>query len=295
MGLIVYPSEDTLWFIDNVDTLLLYMCVLVQTPLALMILLFTLVLLGTCHERVLSYNETQFNRFVFSIAHRLYQFIKTDTTYEVPRFVMFGFVAPVCYTYHLLVFGIVMVVSCVHQVWETLFITSRGPCDDDWMDMNDTDCVMLDIKINPPINAGIAVLAVIILVYTLALKGLMKLTGGKLTSKEIFGAKRVFGLRFVRVMIAVEIQVAVVLTKLTFVFYFISVQLGGISTRNRLDRNGWFAFSLLLDILLFVMLTPWFLFQRLPNEGEEGEQGFSMLKSSKGDTSDEDTIFTKDK
>ena len=261
MGLIVYPSEATLWFIDRMDTYLLYICVLIQTPLALMILLLTLVLSSGC---------TTCRR----------------------RFVIFDFKAPLWYAYHLLVFSIVMAVYCLYQVWETLFIASRGPCEEEWrLSVNDTDCVMMEIKINPAINAVITMLGTILLIYALTLRGLLGLTGGKITCREDVGTRRSKGLRLVRIILAIGIQVTVVLAKLVFVFWFISVQLGWISTRNRLDHNGWFTYSVLLDVLLFVVLTPWFMFQR--NEMEEGAWFSIPLKTMEDNSegSDEEEIL----
>lgn len=290
MGITFHPSATVLDFFEGIETVLFLCLVLVQTPVILVLLyccVCQLRLFKSTNDDDLSYISKTINNMVFNITHSMYQFIKYDDSFEVPRFVMFGFIAPIYYSYHLLVFGIVFMVSFVYQFWESLFISSQTmvPCDGNSTSIIDDNmaplCVSIDIKVRATFNIVLTTSASIVIVYTAALKFLLRFTGGKKTFDRMVNRIKVKPFTRLKFYFAVSVQLFVVfIVKPSFTVYFIVAYFQLLPIDSVFDHEGWFTTGLFVDVIFFVMLTPWFLFEKIDHK----EQGFKPVKTDEEET-----------
>ena len=290
MGIIVQIGPVAQAIFNGVDTALFLTSTLVQIPVMVATLLLIVCQLGVCSDRQQSYNMKRIHNIIFKIAHHVYRFIPVDRSFEIPRFVMFGFVAPIYYSYHLLVFAVIIIVALLYEFWQTLFISSMIPCDHN----NSTDdCVTMNIQLKPAINSTVTILASIVFVYTIGLELILKLSGGKMAYDDLFVTKLRSIKRLIRVILAFSTQLFFIFLKVFFVIYFIIVYFfGDVSNTVFLDHDGLFVTSLFIDVFFFVMLTPWFMFEKLTTEE------FELIKelNEKHDEEDceEETLFTRE-
>ncbi len=288
MGVVIELGLGAQAFFHAVETVLFLTSTLIQMPIIIVVLLLIVCELGVCTDRIQSYNMKRIHNIIFNITHHLYRFIKVDRSFEIPRFVMFSYVAPIYYTYHILVFSIIIAIALMYEFWQTLFISNMAPC----VINNSTSCIAINIQIRPALNSAVTILAAIVFFYTIGLELLLKLSGGKMTYDDLFVPKLKSFRRLFRVILAFSAQLFVVFLKLFFFIYFIIVYFSGnISNTVFLDTDGLFTTSLLIDVLFFVMLTPWWMFDKLTNEE------FQLLKEENEkheEDHDEETIFSRD-
>ena len=239
----------------------------------LVILVLVVKQLHTCaNGEQQPHNVKLINRLFFTVASTVYPFIPADRSFEVPRFVLFGFLAPVYYAYHLLTFGFAILLACVYMFWSALFISSMTPCNID-SGNSTSGCVFIDIRLQAGVDAALLSVSAIILVYSVSLKTLLKLTGGKIAYDDLFTGQRKDCPRLSRIATAIAAQILTVcFLKPSFTLLFVVVYFGGSVTALQnypINRDGWFTLSLAIDVLFFVMLTPWFLFDKIDTSSEQ--------------------------
>lgn len=291
MGIIFNPSVGLLEFFQVVETILFLTLVLVQTPVILVLLYCCVCQLrlfkSADNDSDASYYSKRVNNNVFHLTCSLYQFLHYDDSFEVPRLVIFGFIAPIYYTYHLLVFGIVFFVSCLYQFWESLFISSQStvPCDTD----DTATCVSIDIKVRDTFNIILTTVAAIIIVYTAALKFLLKCTEGKHKLNCLNKGSKVKYSRL-KLYFAITVQLLVVfVVKPVFTIYFILVYFHILPIDSIFDHEGWFTTALFIDVIFYAMLTPWFLFVKESRTSTTTTEGFEPVSTKEDEEKEETT------
>ena len=274
MGIKVTEHSTVLQVFENVEGVLYLTSVLI---LSLVLICFLLLVVApialivqnnACALRKIR----NLNIIVFKITKYIFRFLKVDRSMDVPRFVMFGYRAPVYYTYHLLVVSVMIAAYCLRQFWNITFLSAKVPttCDDTLNVSNDTQCFLLNIKSIQAVTSLISLVAAIVFVYAFLLEILLKFSKGKESCHNLCDKTRKSCLRLLRVIVTLLTQVfTVFVIKGIYIAYFIATDYGQDTSNALFDKSSWFVWSLLVDVLCFVMLTPWFFFEKITEQNAD--------------------------
>ena len=264
-------------FINGFERLLYFFSILVVTPLLVFALLFillpgALIIRNRLDDKKLI-KKTHI--LVFQTTQSVYsRFVKVDRSAKVPRFIIFDYIAPISFTYLILYTGIMIVINMFYMFWAVALssVKEEIPCDNS-SPPNITDCVKLSIDINGGISAATSLFLSIVLVYTLTLKILLKVSGGKQSCQSLTGGDKCSKNLFWRVALTISVQLFFI-----FVAKFVFIAYWGKSNFDPafipFNRANAYTFSLLIDVVCFALLTPWCYFEKI--EPKEEEQATEM-------------------
>ena len=263
MVLRAYPDSDILSFINRIDNILYLISVLVIQPLLVVLLLFVIVPAVYLFKDRQTDRTKQLSIVVFKIVHYIYRFIPVDRTGDVPRFVLYGFLAPVSYNYILLYTTIMVGSNCLYWFWSTAFITTEASCDNNTAGCIEASCntSCVDIEFNGirGFRLAVSLFAAIVFVYAFAFELLLKFSRGKALCQHCGGRKWCF--KMIIVMGAQFLLIFV--AKPYYISNFIAAHFTNDATVEAInERHTSYSTSLILDVLCFVMLTPWWIFEK---------------------------------
>lgn len=276
MGVKVLPEAHVVRVLNDVENVLYLISVIILSPCLILLLLFVIAPISA----IALNNNNIWNKFrrlnivIFKITKYIYRPLSVDKSLVVPRFIIFGFVTPVYYTYHLLAFAILIAVYSLHQFWQITFLSSQqmADCDEDMLlraTTNTTECIVLSVRSIQASTAVVSLIAAIIFVHLFVLEIFLKFSGG-IGSVRLARSKN-GGIRLIRVIITIIVQIIIIIVGRTiFIAYFVTADYGEDTNISLFDRGGWFTMSLLIDDISFVMLTPWFMFERIKKKKTQG-------------------------
>ena len=229
----------------------------------------------------------------FKVAKYIYRPLKKDRTGEVPRFIILGFLTPVYYTYQLLVFALVLAAYVLSVFWSVTFLSSAQTTEctvNRTLETSATQCVVLSLKIIEGVTSSVSMVASVLFLHLFVLEIVLKFSGGKATfDKLLLGNCNVINRkRWLRIAVLVFCQfVWLVGGKVAFFVYYIITDRGRGTSINLFDQQGWFTIALLIDDIGFVMITPWFAFEKIKKKKKGKEQ-----KGREETTGEEEEVVT---
>ncbi len=288
MGIEVLPDAHVVTVLNDVKEVLYFLAVTVASHLLVLLLVLVVLPLSVLASRSRRFwlRLKPINIVAFKVAKYIYRPLKTDRTGEVPRFIILGFLTPVYYTYQLLIFALVMVAYVLYQFWLITFLSSAQIAEctvNRTLETNATQCIVLSLRIIQGLNSSVSLVAAIVFVHLFVLEIVLKFSGGKATFDKLLlgGCKRK---RWLRIAVLVFCQfVWVVGGKVAFFVYFFITDYGRGSSVNLFDQQGWFTIALLIDDIGFVMITPWFAFEKIKKKKGKGERGREETTGSLGE------------
>ena len=209
------------------------------------------------------------NIVAFKVVKYIYRPLKTDYTGGVPRFIIMGYLTPVYYTYQLLGFTLVMVPYVLYSFWTVTFLSSAQTTEctvNRTLEANATQCIVLSLRVIQGASSSVSLVAAIVFVHLFVLEIFLKFSGGKATfDKLLLGDCNIINrMRWVLIAVLMFCQfVWLVGGKFAFFVYFYITDNSKGTSVNLFDEQGWFTISLLIDDIAFVLITPWFTFEKI--------------------------------
>ena len=215
---------------------------------------------------------------ITNIVQKIFFFLKRDDN----RFIVYGYRAPICYTYFLFFMFLVLSVDCMCTFW--IGITSKNDelehlrnNDPDYIHRNcyGDDAVQIDTAINgtcieiqlidgfeaASITFGLSALAISFLTCLL-----LKMTQGNRIRK-----KRTCG-QLCCITSAVILQIVLLVTPRNIILSYAVVFFNGNETDGPFDAKSLFSTIAILDAISLTMLTPWLCFEKVKKPSKETTQ-----------------------
>ena len=288
MGIEVLPDAHVVTVLNDVKEVLYFLAVTVASHLLVLLLVLVVLPLSVLASRSHRFwlRLKPINIVAFKVAKYIYRPLKKDRTGEVPRFIILGFLTPVYYTYQLLVFALVLAAYVLSVFWSVTFLSSAQTTEctvNRTLETSATQCVVLSLKIIEGVTSSVSMVASVLFLHLFVLEIVLKFSGGKATFDKLLlgGCKRK---RWLRIAVLVFCQfVWVVGGKVAFFVYFFITDYGRGSSVNLFDQQGWFTIALLIDDVAFVMITPWFAFEKIKKKKGKEERGREETTGSLGE------------
>ena len=268
-------------FMNGFECVLFYMyfTTLALTPLLIFILLIVFLATVGVFEMCLHKNGKvkAINKFAFWAIHFFFSHI-LDHDKQQLKFVLFGHIAPVGFSYLLLCTSILIIVNMFYRFCSVMLssVEEQIPCDNS-SSLNITDCVDLRVDINKGIIAATSLSVFISVVYGTTLKVLLHFSGGRKFFQSAKSDASCSNPSLWRVIITVCVQIFFIsVAKLVFIAYWATT--GFSPSLNQLTEANAYTVALVIDVICFGMLTPWCYFEVDDSKGEE--QGTEMLVES---------------
>lgn len=297
MGIEVTPRNPELNFFIDFEHALYILSTVIITPL--LVCIYLLVILPLSYiantNRAFFAKIKWLNRGVFKIAKYLFRPLSVDEncTKEIPRFMIHKYSAPVCYTYQLLLFAVMMATYCSWNAWDIALLGAKTDvkCElETELKFNTTECFNLSLRPIQAITAQLALVATIVIFHIFVLEIFLKLSGGKETWDKVWLKPRktidllrvigIFGAQFF----------FVIFLKLVYLFYFSSTGFGRNNDFNIFDRSSWLSLALVIDDITFVMMTPWFLLVKSDSNSSTSAATSTTSKPNQDQGSTDDTV-----
>ena len=209
-------------FINGFERVLFYFTTLALTPLLMLILL--IVFLATVGVYLMCLHDKRkikaINKFAFWVTHFLFSHI-LDHDKQQLKFVLFGHIAPVGFSYLLLCTSILIIVNMFYRFCSVTLssVEEQIPCDNS-SSLNITDCVDLSFDINKGIIAATSLSVFISVVYGTTLKVLLHFSGGRKSFQSAKSDASCANPFLWRVLITVCVQIFFIsVAKLVFIAY----------------------------------------------------------------------------
>ncbi len=291
MGVEVASDAHVVNVLHDVKEVLYFLAITVASHLLVLLLVLVVLPLSVLASRSHRFwlRLKPINIVAFKVAKYIYRPLKTDRTGEVPRFIVMGFLTPVYYTYQLLVFALVMVAYVLYQFWLITFLSSAQTTEctvNRTLETNATQCIVLSLKIIQGVSSSVSLVAAVVFLHLFVLEIFLKFSGGKVTCDKLLlgGCNIINRMRWLRIAVLVFCQfVWVVGGKVAFFVYFFITDYGRGTSVNLFDQQGWFTIALLIDDVAFVMITPWFAFEKIKKKKGKEERGREETTGSLGE------------
>ena len=279
------PEAHVVRVLNDVENVLYLASVITLSPLLILLLLLLVAPVSALawNNDVVRKKLNRLNIIIFKITKYLYRPLSVDKSGDIPRFIIFGYITPIYYTYHLLSFALLIAVYCLHQFWEVTFLSSQQmvDCDEDQIarsTQNSTECIVLSLRTIQASSSVVALVAAIIFVHLFVLEIFLKFSGGKESFRNLANKKNNY-FRLVRIIFTIIVQFFfIVVGRVVYIVYFVAADYGKGTRINLFDRHGWFTISLLIDDISFVMLTPWFLFEKVKKKKKKNTELETEMK-----------------
>ena len=250
---------------------------------AVTLILFIIFVPMFCCCGCMSKKCRRFQEKMANIVQKIFFFLKKDGD----RFIVYGYKAPICYTYFLFFMFFVLSVHCICTFWvgtasNNAELEQLRESDPTYLRRNcyalhDGDAVKLDTAINETcieirlldglqaasLTFGLSAIAVSFLTYTL-----LRMTKGNQIKKKRSCQ------RFCCVVSAVIIQIFLLITPRVIIQFYaayftdldddIDHPLGGV-----IDENSAFSTIAIFDAISLTMLTSWLCFEKIPKKPNE--------------------------
>lgn len=279
MVLIVSPPSILLNSINDIDNILYLLSVIIVQPL-LVVLLVIIIPMVYLFNGCYTDRMARLHVAVYNIVHYIYRVIPVDYTEAVPRFVLYGYLSPIEYSYILLYTSIMVGCNCLYWFWNTAFIITTVSCnitsyitidnsgyisnstiDGGYNSSIDSNCISIEFNGIRGAHSAVSLFAAIVVVYAFALEILLKFTKGKALCTGNGCATRISSYK-----LGIVILVQVVLLFVAKPYYISNIiaanYTNDIAVEAINERHSSYSLSLILDTLCFVMMTPWWLFEK---------------------------------
>ena len=200
-----------------------------------------------------------------NIVQKIFFFLRRDGD----RFIVYGYRAPICYTYFLFFMFLVLSVHCICVFWNELRNSdSHRTCYGDdavQIDRSPVNGTCIEIKLIDGFEAasvtfGLSALAVSFLTYLL-----LKMTKGNRIKK-----KRTCG-QLCCIPSAVILQIVLLIIPRGMMVYY-AINTSDDNVHLLFDVNSIFSTIAICDAISLTMLTPWLCFEKLKKPSKETKQ-----------------------
>ena len=249
-------------FINGFERVLFYFTTLALTPLLMLILLIVFLATVSVYLKCLPEKGkiNAINKFAFHVARFLLSQI-LDHDKEQLKFVLFGRIAPIGFTFVLLCTSILIIANMFYEFFSVMLssVKEQIPCDNS-SSLNITNCVDLRVDINEGIITATSLSVFISVVYGTTVKVLLPCSGGRKSFLSATSNASCSNLSFWRVLITICVQVFFIsVTKLAFIAYWATT--GFSPSLNQLNEANAYTVALVIDVICFGLFTPWCLFE----------------------------------
>ena len=267
-------SEDSgiVHSINGFERVLFYFTTLALTPLLMLILLIVfLASVGVYLKCLPDKGKIKaINKFAFWVTHFLFSHILKNDKQQL-KFVLFGFLAPVGFSYLLVCTSILIIVNMFYRFFSVTLssVEEQIPCDNS-SSLNITDCVDLRVDINKGIIAATSLSVFVSVVYGATVKVLLLLSGGRKSFQSAKSDASCSNPSLWRVIITICVQVFFIsVAKLAFIAYWATT--GFSPLLDHKDVANAYVIALVIDVIRFGLFTPWCYFEVDKSDGEEQE------------------------
>ena len=258
----------------DVDNIFYYLSLITVPPVSVVLLGIFLPLSFTCYYlQKKGYTFlSKINTWVFHVAKCIFKFLKTDKSKRSPRFIVFGYIAPVIYTYFLLYVLMIVSVYSLTLFWEFGFTKNIKyvPCNSTADDDSSLDCAKITIQIGDGIGAAIACLLFSIFLLTIETRLLLTCSGGKINCRNRFGCNKTFYIFRIVTLISCQVILPIVSRSLFYAYLFdVNFGVSEDSSTDANDENAITYLAVIVDTLSLGLLMPWCLFMKMESQSSD--------------------------
>ena len=260
-----FISEDAYITIDNITVFVAF--IMSYGIPAIVPILFVILVPLFCCCGCMGKKYYQIQKKMTNIVQKIFFFLEKDGD----RFIVYGYKAPICYTYFLFFMFLVLSVHCICNFWAGINGKNYEleQSDPDCYEFRDGIAVKLDTAINETcidiqlidgleaasITFGLSALAVSFLTYIL----LTMTKGNSIKRKRTCQ-------RFCCIASAVIIQIVLLIIPRVLILYYVTF-FSDISNANIIDGlfevNSVFSAVAIFDAISLTMFTPWLCFEKV--------------------------------